>query len=535
MRRLQTIRPLALSVWVCGLAAITSLASAEPGAPVANAPPTQQVSAPELDLRTKEQRLYDIKLRRASWEVERRRLEMTNKQTEYDAISALYEEKIETLDRLNSSRRAFQQAEMRFQEAQFEKERTRLEFLRDATHVAIVEARKYRTLDGRRQVDIRLRNASQLDQAMSLNPERSETQVRPLLEIQGLRVSLTNSFGTIIAEPYEKLVESLPLGDEVNLTYRLLNDDDELAVNLTFIDEYQEDRSIVLRRESTQDLPTVNSVQFSQEGNLNERIRYDLILERLAEDEKTFRLALVNLPREITPAFIDPSTNASLTQVKFSEQVTRQQLELELQIPEKLSRRYVDQTLEFYVFVTDTDGFKRIGELNRTHGSQPIPLEEVNTIPGSRERFELIPRGRGALETIIANRYQEIRTGEEVTVRVDLYNTGTLEVRRAHLVLTPPLDWTWSSQPETIDVIVPAEKEPVNITLVPPEGIGVSEYDVRIEAVAYEGEERVEAQEKDITIRVEERADVIRNALIIGAVIALVIGVAVGSIKVSRR
>jgi hypothetical protein len=210
-------------------------------------------------------------------------------------------------------------------------------------------------------------------------------------------------------------------------------------------------------------------------------------------------------------------------------------LELELQIPEKLSRHYVDQTLEFYVFVTDTDGFKRIGELNRTHGSEPIPLEEVLTIPGSKELFELVPRGRGALETIIANRYQEIRTGEQVSVRVDLYNTGTLEVLDAHLALTPPLGWTWSSQPDTIDRILPTEKEPVNITLTPPEDIGVSEYDVRIEAVGYEGEERIEAQEKDITIRVEERADVIRNALIIGAVIALVIGVAVGSIKVSRR
>ncbi|MDP6981796.1 MAG: NEW3 domain-containing protein, partial [Candidatus Latescibacteria bacterium] len=170
-----------------------------------------------------------------------------------------------------------------------------------------------------------------------------------------------------------------------------------------------------------------------------------------------------------------------------------------------------------------------------THGSEPIPPEEVLTIPGSKELFELVPRGRGALETIIANRYQEIRTGEQVSVRVDLYNTGTLEVLDAHLVLTPPLGWTWSSQPDTIDRILPTEKEPVNITLTPPEDIGVSEYDVRIEAVGYEGEERIEAQEKDITIRVEERADVIRNALIIGAVIALVIGVAVGSIKVSRR
>ena len=132
---------------------------------------------------------------------------MTNKETEYDAISALYEEKIETLDRLNSSRRAFQLAEMRFQESSFEKERTRLEFLRDATHVAIVEARKYRTLGGRRQVEITLRNASQLDQAMSLNPDRDEAAVRPLLEIQGLRVSLTNTSG-IECQPH--LHRSIP-------------------------------------------------------------------------------------------------------------------------------------------------------------------------------------------------------------------------------------------------------------------------------------------------------------------------------------
>ena len=187
------------------------------------------------------------------------------------------------------------------------------------------------------------------------------------------------------------------------------------------------------------------------------------------------------------------------------------------------------------MFITDTEGFARIGELNRNYAGGLIPLEEINTIPGNKERFELIPRGRAALETIIANRYQEIRSGEQVLVRVDLHNTGTLEVERVHVLLTPPLDWTWSSNPDTIDRILPGGKEPVTITLTPPEGIGVSEYDVRIEAVGYEGPERIEAGEKDITIKVKERAAVIRNALIIGAVIALVIGVAVGSIKVSRR
>ncbi len=487
------------------------------------------------DLRTKEQRLYDIQLRQGRLNVDKRGLDMETKRSDFLAIQDLYEEKIETVERLNKARRELMAAEREYNEAQHELDRTRLEFLRDATHITIRQARKYRTLDGRRQVDITLMNASQLAQAMSLSPDRTEAEIRPLLEVQNMKVSLEDFGGTIIAQPYEQVVPALALGDSVQLTFRLLEDWDDVVVAMTYVDESEEDHYIILRRESTQDLPSINSVQFSQEADLNTRVNYDLIIERLAEDEKTFRLALVNLPREITPAFVDPGTNASLTQVKFSEEVTRQQLELELQIPEKLSRRYVDQTIEFYVFITDTEGFARIGELNRSHSGGVIPLEEINTIPGNKERFELIPRGRAVLETIIANRYQEIRTGEEVLVRVDLLNTGTLEVERVHVVLTPPLNWTWSSNPDTIDRILPGEKEPVNITLVPPEDIGVSEYDVRIEAAGYEGPELIEAQEKDITIRVEERAAVIRNALIIGAVIALVIGVAVGSIKVSRR
>jgi hypothetical protein len=496
---------------------------------------TLHAQADAKDLRTKEQRLYDIQLRRAQLDVDKRKLDMETKRSDFVAIQDLYEEKIETVETLNKARRDLMLSERFYNEADYELRRTRLEFLRDATHITIRKARKYRTLDGRRQVDIVLLNASQLAQAMSLNPDRTEAEIRPLLEVQNMKVSLENYSGTLIAEPYEQQVPALALGDSLQLTFHLLDDYDDVVVAMTYLDESEEDHYIILRRESTQDVPTINSVQFSQEGDLNTRVNYDLILERLAEDEKTFRLALVNLPREITPSFVDPGTNASLTQVKFSEEVTRQQLELELQIPEKLSRRYVDQTIEFYVFITDTEGFARIGELNREHSGTQIPLEKINTIPGNKERFELIPRGQGALETIIANRYQEIRTGEEALVRVDLLNTGTLEVERAHLLLTPPLGWTWSSHPDTIDRILPGEKEPVNITLTPPAEIGVSEYDVRIEAAGYEGPERIEAQEKDITIRVEERADVIRNALIIGAVIALVIGVAVGSIKVSRR
>jgi hypothetical protein len=487
------------------------------------------------DLRTKEQRLYEIQLRKAQWEVEKRKLAMETKLSTYEEIRDLFDQKIGTLDRLNQTQREYQQAKLAYDQALIALEEQRLSFLRDATHISIREAKKYRTPDGRRLVEITLENASNLNQAVSLNPQKTPAEVRALLEIQNIRVSVRDPNGLMIADPYEVSIASLELGEQRTLTFRLLNDYNEVTVSLRLLDNQQQDMYIVLRRESVQDIPTITSVQFSQEGDLNSRVRFDLILERLAEDEKTFRLAVLNLPKEIPFSFLDPATNASLTQVKFSAETTRQQLALELQIPEKLSRRYVDETLEFYVFATGQEGFEQIAEAIRQSGAQPVPLDRLNAIAGNKERFELIPRGKGALEIVIANRYQEIRTGEQVAVRVELLNPGTLEVEGVHLLLTAPLDWTYTVAPDTIPRILPGEKEPLTITLVPPAGLGVSEYDVRVEAAGYVGNDRIEAQEKDLTIRVEAGAHLVRNALVIGGVIALVVGVAIASIKISRR
>lgn len=499
-------------------------------------PEVYQAPAPGAkDLRTKEQRLYEIQLREAQWKVDAARLEMETRQSDYEENQELFEQRIRTLEELNTSYRAYQRAKLAFDQAVIALEQTRLSFLREATHISILEAKKYRTPDGRRQVEIVVQNASNLDQALSLNPNRSPEEVRALLEIQNLKVAVENSGGLIIGDPYEAMISSLALGQQQRLTFRLLEDADDVVVAMTSLDGQRTTFKIVLRKESLQDIPTINSVQFSQEGDLNSKVRYDLILERLAEDEKTFRLAVVNLPAEINFAFLDQATNASLTQVKFSEEVTRLQLELELQIPEKLSRHFVDQVIEFFVFVTDQEGFEQIEQLNRRSGGKPLPFENIQSIKGSRERFELIPRGKGALELLIANRYQEVKIGERVEVRIDLLNNGTLEVERVHLTLTPPLGWTYTSTPDTLDRILPGEKEPVNLLLVPPKDLGVSECDVRIEAAGYVGEEKIEAQEKDLTIRVQARANIVRNVLIIGGVIALVIGVAVTSIKASRR
>ena len=56
-------------------------------------------------------------------------------------------------------------------------EETQLSFLRQATHIAIIEAKKYRTPEGYRKVEITIANASNLDQAISLNPDRTAAEV----------------------------------------------------------------------------------------------------------------------------------------------------------------------------------------------------------------------------------------------------------------------------------------------------------------------------------------------------------------------
>ena len=115
---------------------------------------TASIAPAAKDLRTKEERLYAIKLRTAQWEVSSKQLQMENRKSDLDAIQDLYEDKIETLSSLNKAKRAYQQANFDYQQAIFDLKRTRLDFLRDATHLTIRKAVKYRTRDGRRQIDI---------------------------------------------------------------------------------------------------------------------------------------------------------------------------------------------------------------------------------------------------------------------------------------------------------------------------------------------------------------------------------------------
>jgi len=266
--------------------------------------------------KTQAQRLFELQVHRARWKVDRQKFKMESRNSDYEAARDLFDQQIETLDRLHRASADYQRAKLAYDEAQLQLQRTRLSFLGDATHIALLEAKKYRTADGRRHVDLLIKNDSNLDQAASLNPGKPADDIRALLEIQGIEVSLQEqSTGLIVAQPYEISVPSLKLGQTQRLTFRLMEDRDAVLVEITIQGGRDHNEHIVLRREAQQHMPSISSSQFSQEADLNSRVRFDLAIERLAEEEHAYHLALVNLPEEIDASFLDRNSGAELSQI----------------------------------------------------------------------------------------------------------------------------------------------------------------------------------------------------------------------------
>lgn len=486
------------------------------------------------DLRTKEQRLYAIKVRNAQWEVDRKELDLQIHQGEYDELRDLDAQHISTSDQLNQAQNAYQQARLAYDQALLSLEETRLSFLREATHVSIREARKYRTAADRREVEITIENTSELAQALILNPQQTPEQIEALFSLQDLVVSLKNPDGLILAEPYQLQVPWCRLGERQTLRFALLEDCQAVVVSLRLPDGHVEDSYITLRRETLQDLPLITAPHFSREAELNSKVSYQLILERLGEDQTSFRVAAVNLPGEISALFLDPATEAEIDQVKFGPKATRQQLTLELQLSENLSPRYLDQPLEFYVLALDQEAYQELIQQQRRYAGQPLPREKLAALKGSSAAFKLVPRGTGELELLTESHTQEIEPGEIGRFAVQLANTGSLELSEVVLSTSLPAGWSAQVEPDTVPQLPAGEKIRVGLSLHAPPALQ-GEYEFRLSASGLAGKRRIEAPEKALGLRVEAPVDWRRALLLTGALGLLLCGAIALSMRLRRR
>lgn len=500
---------------------------------------------------TKEELLSKLKTREAQLALDQARTEMDRAKLDYEQAQGLFDKKVYPIDELNKYKRSYEQAQLTFRQAGIALDKTRLDLLQNAILITLVDALKYRGEDGKVRVSVRLRNDSDVDKARIAMEDQtggSAEKSAALLTVDNVVVSLHGLASissdpktpgqlveAVVGDPYQQIVPKLKLNQEVMLQFALLQKDVEnINLNLTFLGKTQV-VSVFLKKEDKNDLPSITSTQFSQQGQLGSKIRYDLTLERLAKSEQSFSLLVLNLPKEFPFAFMDPVNGASVTNVKFTEQISKQSLNFELTVPEKLDQKFIDQSVEFTIMVSTQEELKKIYELRKKLGDKTIPPDELVKLSGNKAQLILIPKGSGKLDIVVPNLFKEIKKGDDLSIKISLLNSGTMEMRRITPVVDFPLEWEGTLTPQVIDIIEPGQKALLTIDVKPAHDVTIGEYTLKISASGYSGVETINAVDKNFTVRVSAESNIAGTVILVLILIGLVGGIAVASIKIARR
>ena len=400
----------------------------------------------------------------------------------------------------------------------------------DTRHISILSAKKFR-VENQMMVTIQLKNTSTTE-AMSSNATPEE--IAAANEIRGIYVSLLDvTDDTNIVKPYEEKIPVLGYNETVELTFQLQKDVESLKVSLNYPELPQpETRLIYLQKESALDVVNVSSLRFSQEGNLGSSVTYDLTLDRLAETENTFQLRVINLLNRLSFEFQDPETSSRQSQVKFTQEQSKRNLSLIVYLPEELDASYLDSTLEFYVAVLDEAEANELGGVNNR---LDLPADQIASIQGGVERFELIPKGVPEIEVFVQNAFQTIKIGEAVNMTATLQNIGTRDLVDIRMLVDVNTDWKYSVVPEVISSLARNEEQEIQLTLNPPADIGVGEYQAKLNAEVTVDNRKFEARDRSITVQVESQTQMSVTTLLFGALILLMIGIVIVTIRISRR
>ena len=404
----------------------------------------------------------------------------------------------------------------------------------DTRHISILSAKKFRVASntgGQMMVTIQLKNTSTTE-AMPSNATPQE--IAAANEIRGIYVSLLDvTDDTNIVKPYEEKIPVLGYNETVELTFQLQKDVESLKVSLDYSELDAPDlRLIYLQKESALDVVNVSSLRFSQEGNLGSSVTYDLTLDRLAETENTFQLRVINLLNRLSFEFQDPETKSRQSQVKFTQEQSKRDLSLIVYLPEELDASYLDSTLEFYVAVLDEAEATELGGVNNR---LDLPADRIAGIQGGVERFELIPKGVPEIEVFVPNAFQTIKIGEEVNMTATLQNIGTRDLVDIRMLVDVNTDWKYTVVPEVIGSLKRNEEIEIQLTLSPPVDIGVGEYQAKLNAEVTVDNRKFEARDRSITVQVESKTQMSVTTLLFGALILLMIGIVIVTIRISRR
>jgi hypothetical protein len=484
---------------------------------------------------SKETQLKLLKLDEARASLQTSQDLFEDKTTDLKDMQELYKQDVVTGKEVSDANTAVKDATRNLELAKIDLAKTALSFLQDVTHISIVEAYQYVDPQNKRHMSVTLRNDSDLDLAVAALgegvPEANITKANlpALLTIENLYASVKNG-STNIGDPYEIKIPTLPLNKETHLDFSLSSPADEIALNMKY-HNIEDIRTIYLQKKSAEDIVRVSAQQFAQEGQLGTTAEFGIDFERLAEDERTFTLGVVGLPDKYLSKYTDKGTQ--LSQVKFSQGSTKISLALRITVPDELPHIELRKPIRFYTIIGDEAAVRQLIDMGK-NGRELSP-ELFQSLKVGFERLELTPLGTGKFDLSLSTLYYEIKTGDNINAKMTIKNTGSVRLDNITYNIEKPEDWTVQVVPDKIDSIEPGKDIDVQLKIMPPAGVEVGAYEVKVEgSTLYEGG-TIKSDQKDIRIQITAKTNLTLSLSIVGGLILFIIAIAIVTVKLSRR
>lgn len=474
-------------------------------------------------------------------EVRRRQLELQAAHKQYERTEKLAAQGLVAQTDVDRDRNAVATAQLNYQQAV-------LALLDLQPHISVRSAVKIQAGDGRKFVRLVIANLTPTfddSQFRLLNnfegteriPEQLRTRTVSDIFVSlrdngapvGAEAGATRPASATISLPYETHISQLAYGETKTLNYQLLRDADSVVVALTYRNQTQE-VPVQLQHAAGSSEIQISSSQFSQEADLGGQATYNLMLERPSVDVRNFQLRVVNLPHQISYSFIDPQSQARLSQINFPAGVTRQSLGLRLFLPQRADDDLrVDQTLQFWALGLDE------GTASRFTQERTYTPAELDSGRSGKVRLVLIPRGLGKIEVLAPSLFSEIEAGQNVEARITLRNTGTRQVDNLRLWTEYPLNWRVEIDPDNIGSLEINREEAVALRIVPSPEVGVGDYEVRIKTESFADNRRVQSEDKIYRVSVKGKTSLAGTGALIGVLLLVLCGIVVFSMKMARR
>ncbi len=452
----------------------------------------------------------------------------------YETARLEYERQTELFDKRLVSRQEYDRATSNLADAEVNYQQSLLAVLFEQQYVVISNAVKYQGDANRKRVRVVLENSTggtaEFQKLIGIEDELFRS-LQPDV-INNLYVSLVNDDNAIISEPYEHKIDRLAIGEPETLEFGLLQDLDAVTVSILYGDGTHQSRKIFLQKDASANIAAIEAEQFSQEVELGGSTDYRMTLELFSGISNTFKLDVVGLPVEINRYFLDPESENRLSQFQFTEGVNTRAAALRVFLPERpTSNVHIDEPLSFYAVAIPRERVDEIGSLqNRT-----ITSAELTALNVGFERFELVARGIGELLVRAPQLFHSIKPDETIEVYIELVNEGTRHLDNVRVEADVPLNWSESIAPPVVEFLDINEEHRIALEFTPPEDVSPGRYEVRVRTTSLSDDLPISGEDKTVTIQVEQEANIIGISLLILFILALVVGIVVFGIRLSRR